>query len=303
MTTRKLSGTTWSVIGALAVCLLGWNASAARAHGDEDHGKEGSTNSYSKQLLKQVGIDQKKLNNQVPVNLIFRDETGKQVRLGSYMGDKPTMVLMLSYACTQLCAAELEALVYTLKDLSFTPGKEFNLLVASIDPQETTAMARGNKDAFMEKYDRPAAADGVHFLTGDQESITALTKATGYRYVYDKVWKQWVHPSAVVMLTPDGKVGRYFLKLDYSPRDLRYGLIESSASRIGSPVDYFVLSCGVHYSNGKYTFAVEKLMRAAGVLTLLVMAGAIVGMVRRDKNSGLAAPEISTGEAIPPKSA
>ncbi|HEX8236446.1 MAG TPA: SCO family protein [Abditibacteriaceae bacterium] len=303
MSTRKLSGIRRNAIAALAVCLLGWSASVARAHGDEDHGKEGQTNSYSDKLLKQVRIDQGKLNSQVPVNLMFRDETGKEVRLGSYLGDKPAMVLMLSYACTQLCAAELEALVYTLKELKFTPGKEFNLLVASIDPQETVAMARGNKDAFMEKYQRPAAAAGVHFLTGDAASIKELTAATGYHYVYDKVWKQWIHPSAVVMLTPDGKVGRYFLKLDYSPRDLRYGLIESSASRIGSPVDYFVLSCGVHYSNGKYTFAVEKLLRAAGVLTLLVLAVGIVGMMRRDKNQGLAVPEISTGEATPLKSA
>jgi protein SCO1/2 len=298
-----MSGTRWTSIAALAVCLLGWTASVVRAHGDATEGKDDHTNDYSKKLLKQVGIDQTKLNSQVPVNLTFRDESGKEVRLGQYLGDKPAMVLMLSYACTQLCAAELEALVYTLKDLSFTPGKEFNLLVASIDPAETTAMANGNKEAFMKKYERPAAADGVHFLTGSQESITALTAATGYRYVYDKVWKQWVHPSAVVMLTPDGKVGRYFLKLDYSPRDLRYGLIESSASRIGSPVDYFVLSCGVHYSNGKYTFAVEKLMRAAGALTILVMALAIVGMMRREKKQGPPAPDIIAGDSTPLKSA
>ncbi len=298
MSTRKLSGTRWTVFAALAMCLLGWNTSVARAHGDEKHDKDNPTNDYSKKLLKQVGIDQK-LDEQVPVNLTFRDESGKEVRLGQYLGDKPAMVLMLSYACTQLCTAELEALVYTLKDLSFTPGKEFNLLVVGIDPAETPAMAKGNKDEFMKKYERPAAASGVHFLTGDESSIKALTASTGYRYVYDKVWKQWIHPSAVVMLTPEGKVARYFLKLDYSPRDLRYGLIESSASRIGSPVDYFVLSCGVHYSNGKYTFAVEKLMRAAGALTILILAVGIVGMMRREKYRNPSSPEITAGD-VPP---
>jgi protein SCO1/2 len=233
-------------------------------------------------LLKQVRLEQK-LDAQVPLDLTFRDDTGKTVELGQFFGKKPVMINLIQYRCTMLCSEEMKILAESLKQMKFNIGDQFNVVTVSIDPRETSALAAAYKHGYVAEYGRPGAVEGWHFLTGDKANIDCLADAIGYHYVYDARTNQFAHPDGVIVLTPHGKVARYFFRLNYDPRDLRFGLVEASQGRIGTPIDALALLC-YHYSpvTGKYGLALMKLLRLAALATVLVLVTCIAAMKRKD---------------------
>lgn len=232
--------------------------------------------------LKHVGIDQK-LNSQLPLSLQFKDETGKTVKLGDYFGKRPVILAPVYYECPMLCTQILNGLVRSLKAVTFNPGQEFEVVVFSFDARDTTALAAAKKDAYLKRYDRPGTADGWHFLTGGPDEIKALTAALGFRYVWDAHTSQFAHASGVMLITPEGRVSKYFYGIDYASKDVRLGLIEAAQNKIGTPVDQLLLFC-YHWdpSTGKYTATVMNLIRVAGGATIVFLGGFVIIMLRRD---------------------
>jgi protein SCO1/2 len=234
--------------------------------------------------LQDVRIEQK-LDQQLPLDLVFRDESGQSVKLGQYFGQKPVVLALVYYDCPMLCTQVLNGMVTSFRVLPFQMGKEFEVVTVSFDPRETSALASSKKQVYVnylpEKM-HAAANAGWHFLTGDQQSIAQLTDAVGFRYHYDEATKQFAHSSAIMVATPQGKLSHYFYGINYSARDLRLGLIESSENRIGSPADQLLLYC-YHYdpATGKYGAAVMKIMRIAGVLTVLSIITMLLAMKAR----------------------
>lgn len=228
--------------------------------------------------LRDVRIEQK-LDQQLPLDLEFRDESGQPVKLGQFFGQKPVVLAFVYYDCPMLCTQVLNGMVTSFRVLPFQIGKEFDVVTVSFDPRETNTLAAAKKQVYLnylpEKM-RAGTNSGWHFLTGDQASISQLTEAAGFHYRYDEATKQFAHASGIMVTTPQGKLSRYFYGVDYPARDLRLGLIESSQNKIGSPVDQLLLYC-YHYdpATGKYGAAVMKIMRIAGVVTLL----AIIAMI------------------------
>jgi cytochrome c oxidase subunit 2 len=211
-----------------------------------------------------IGFDQR-LDEQAPLDIAFRDESGKTVRLGDYFNRKPVILALVYYQCPTLCNQVLNGLAGGLKALSFIAGKEFEVVVVSINPRETSELAAAKKEG----YGRAGAA-GWHFLTGDPKPIDALARAVGFRYAYDSMLNQYAHASGVVILTPKGRVARYFYGVEYAPRDLRFGLIEAAEERIGTPVDQVLLLCYQYDpKTGKYGAAVMKSLRLGGVVTVI----------------------------------
>jgi protein SCO1/2 len=233
-------------------------------------------------LLRDVGIDQR-LNEQVPLDLRFRDEAGRTVRLGDYFGRKPVILALVYYECPMLCTEVLNGLVGSLKVLSFDVGNQFTVVTVSFNPRETPALAAAKKAAYLGRYARPGAAGGWHFLTGEEPSIAALTRAVGFHYTYDPKTNQYAHAAGIMVLTPQGKISRYFYGIEYAPRDLRLGLVEASANKIGSPIDQLLLFC-YHYDPaiGKYSAIVMNFVRLGGVITMLALGTLILVLLRRD---------------------
>jgi len=238
-------------------------------------------NAETPRILQGVGFDQR-LNEQVPLDLTFTDDTGHSVKLGDYFGDKPVILALVYYQCPRLCTLVLNGLVQGMLEMPFTAGKEFEVVTVTFDPRETWELAASKKEAYLQRYGRPGAASGWHFLTGDEEQIHRLTDAVGFRYRFDEMQKQFVHASGIMILTPQGKLSRYFYDVRYSGRDLRLGLIEASHNKIGSPVDQILLYC-FHYDPtlGKYSASVMAFVRAGGVVTMLSIAGFVVVLARR----------------------
>jgi protein SCO1/2 len=232
--------------------------------------------------LRQVGIDQK-LNNQVPLDLTFVDENGQTVKLGQYFGQKPVILSLVYYDCPMLCTQVLNGLAGSLKALKFDVGKEFEVVTVSFDPREKPELAREKKEGYMARYGRPNAAAGWHFLTGDEASIKALAESVGFRFAWDDETKQFAHASGIMVLTPEGKVSRYFYGIEYAPRDMQLGLVEASSNKIGSPVDQILLYC-YHYDpqTGKYGFAIMNAMRVLGFATFIGLALLIFILKRRE---------------------
>jgi protein SCO1/2 len=235
----------------------------------------------SDDVLKQVGIEQR-LNNQVPLDLGFRDESGREVRLGDYFrNDKPVLLTLVYYECPMLCNQVLNGVVGTLGAVTFTPGKEFEVVTVSFDPREGPELAAKKKETYLKRYRRENAGLGWHFLTGDKASIDALAESVGFRYVWDEESKQFAHASAIMVLTPQGRLSHYFYGVEYSPKDLRLALVEASEGRIGSPVDALILYC-YHYDPATGKFApVMAVLRVAGVLTVIALAALIYYLSRR----------------------
>jgi protein SCO1 len=233
--------------------------------------------------LREVGFDQK-LNAQVPLDLVFRDETGQTVRLGDYFHGKPVILVPGYFRCPMLCGQVQNGLIRALLDLQFDVGKDFYVLTVSFDPRETPEMAAAKKQTYLERYGRPGSADGWHFLTGADGEIKRLTDAVGFRYRYDAKHDQYAHAGGIVLLTPTGKVSRYFYDVRFSPRDLRLGLVEASENRIGSLADQVLLFC-FHYDpeEGRYGPAVMRLVRLGGVLTMLSIAIFMVVLWRKER--------------------
>jgi protein SCO1 len=223
-------------------------------------------------ILREVGIDQR-LSERLPLDLPFRDEEGRDVRLGEYFGRRPVVLALVYYECPMLCTQVLNGLVRALTVLSFDVGREFDVVAVSFDPTEGPGLARAKKQSYLERYGRPGTAAGWHFLTGVPESIDRLTKAVGFRYVYDRKRDQFAHGAAITILTPSGLISRYFYGIEYAPRDLRLGLVEASANRMGSIADQILLLC-YHYdpSTGRYGFVALTLVRIGGILTIAAFA-------------------------------
>jgi protein SCO1 len=231
--------------------------------------------------LRQVRIDQK-LNQQVPLDLIFRDENGQAVRLGQYFGQKPVILSFVYYDCPMLCTQVLNGLTGSLKALAFDVGREFEVVTVSFDPREGPELARQKKDGYVARYGRESAKNGWHFLTGDEASIKALTEAAGFYFAWDEETKQFAHASGIMILTPEGRLSRYFYGIEYAPKDVRLGLVEASDNKIGSPVDQILLYC-YHYDpqTGKYGFAIMNAIRVLGFATFFGLALLIFFLKRR----------------------
>lgn len=231
--------------------------------------------------LKNVAIEQK-LNQQVPLDLVFRDETGKQVKLGDYFGSKPVILSLVYFRCPMLCPELLSGLEGSLKALTFDIGKDFDVVTVSFDPKDTPADATEKKADLIKRYHRPGAAAGWHFLTGSQASITALTQAVGFSYDYDAKSGQFAHSTAIMILTPKGKIAQYYYGVDFPPRDVRLGLVQASQEKIGTLVDQVLLYC-FHYdpTAGRYGAIISHILQLAGGVTVLSLGAALLILFRR----------------------
>jgi protein SCO1/2 len=232
------------------------------------------------ELLKQVGIDQK-LNQSIPLNLTFRDENGAPVQLAQFFGQKPVVLTLVYYNCPNLCTQVLNGVESGLKELPMDIGKQFDVVTVSIDPTESHVMAKVKQEMYVGMYGRPGAAQGWHFLTGDEPQIKQLADAVGFRYAYDPDTKQFAHYSGIMLLTPEGKISRYFYGIQYPSRDLRLGLVEASEGKIGTPADQILLFC-YHYDpkTGKYGLLISHIIQAGGALTVLILGIAMLILFR-----------------------
>ncbi len=228
---------------------------------------------YTPPQLKGVGFDQR-LNQQVPLDTVFTDETGKQVQLGDYFGSKPVILVLAYYQCPRLCTLVLNGVVEGMLDIPLNLGKDFNVVTVSFDPRENWQLAASKKESYLRRYGRPGGEAGWHFLTGKEDQIKRLTNAVGFRYRFDPVQNQYIHASGIMILTPGGKISRYFYGVQYPGRDLRLGLVEASNNKIGSPVDQILLYC-FHYdaSVGRYTASIMNIVRLLGVFTMVAVCG------------------------------
>jgi protein SCO1 len=232
------------------------------------------------QVLENVGIDQK-LNDEIPLDLKFRDESGRVVPLSTYFGDKPVILSLVYFTCPMLCPMVEHGLLDALKGMSFDVGKQFTVLTVSFDPHDTPQMAQEKEATYLGLYGRKGAAQGWHWLTGDQASITALTRAVGFRYNYMPGTGQYAHATAIVVLTPQGKVSRYFYGIQYPAGGLRLALVEASHDRIGSPVDALLLFCCAYDpATGKYGLLVSRLLMIGGGMTIVTL-GTLFFMLSR----------------------
>jgi protein SCO1/2 len=233
-------------------------------------------------ILKNVRFDQR-LDQQLPLDTVFKDEDGRVVTLGEYFGQKPVVLAFAYYECPMLCTQVLNGLASALTVLAESVSKDFEVVVLSFDSRETPALAAGKKKAYVDRYGRPGTESGWHFLTGDDASIRRVTDAAGFHYVWDDNTQQFAHASGIVVATPEGRLSRYFFGIEYAPRDLKFALIESSAGRIGSAIDKLVLYC-YHYdpATGSYALVAMNTVRAGGAVTLFALVGFIVLALRRD---------------------
>jgi protein SCO1/2 len=234
--------------------------------------------------LREIGFDQN-LDRQMPLDTPLVDENGHPVRLGDFFGTRPVVLVFAYYDCPMLCTQVINGLASALGVLSLEPGKDFEIVTVSFDPRDTPATATAKKAIYLERYKRPGAAAAWHFLTGSPASISRLTKAAGFRYVWDDRTQQFAHPTGVIVLTPDGRLARYLFGIEYGPRDLRLGLVEASAGKVGTPVDSLLLYC-YHYDpmTGRYGLVIMRALRIAGAATVLALGSFIVVMLRREKH-------------------
>lgn len=253
------------------------------SYGDKE---SGPANDKPPSILNGVGIAQN-LNHQLPLDLTFTDDAGKQVELGSYFGRKPAILALVYYQCPTLCSEELNGLTSALEMVDEVPGRDFNIIVVSIDPTEGTDLAAAKKRSYLRRYGHPETADGWHFMTGTQPNIDALTKAVGFGYVKipgpDGKLTQFAHASSIQIVTPQGKLAQYYMGVEYSPKDIRLGLIESSNNHIGSPVDNILTYC-YHYDPGtnKHSLIIARVVQLGGAMTVILLGGFMWIMFRRD---------------------
>jgi protein SCO1 len=231
--------------------------------------------------LKNVGMRQN-LNQPIPAGLTFTDDLGRSVRLGDYFGNKPIILNLVYFTCPMLCGEVLSGLENSLRMMKFDVGKEFDVITVSFDPHDTPEAAAKKKSEFLRRYKRPGAEQGWHFLVGHQDAIDSLTKAAGFDYGYDPKTRQFAHTAAILILTPEGRIAQYYYGIEYPPKDLRLGLVEAGAGKIGNVVDALLLYC-YHYDpeQGKYSATILRVLRLAGVATMLFIGTFIFVMIRR----------------------
>lgn len=238
--------------------------------------------------LDEVGFNQR-LGETVPLDLIFTDETGHQAKLGAWFGERPVVLALVYYDCPMLCPMILNGLTSALRPLKFDPGDQFEVLVVSFDHRETPEMAAESKATFLERYDRPGTESGWHFLTGDEASIAALAETVGFRFSYMSEVDQFAHAAGIVALTPHGQVARYYYGVEYSPKDVRLGLIEAADNKIGSVVDQVLLYC-FHYdpTTGTYTAVAMNIVRLGAAVTVVLVGLFLFIQLRRERHPAAA---------------
>jgi len=279
----------------MAACALLFAAAASitataqvSSYGDKAAGE--NTGDQLPVVLQKVGVAQH-LNGQLPLDAAFVDETGKPVHLGDYFGSKPAVVSLVYYTCPLLCSEELDGLTSALEMVKLTPGKDFQIVVMSIDPTDTPAEAAKKKAFYLKRYGRPETADGWHFLTGQKPAIDAVTEAVGFGYVQvpgpDGRLTQFAHASSIELATPEGRMAQYYLGVEYSPKDMLLGLIDASGNKIGSPVANILTYC-YHYDpqTNKHSLIVARVVQFGGMVTMAGLGGFIFLMFRRDLNLG-----------------
>jgi protein SCO1 len=244
-------------------------------------------------ILGKIGIDQR-IGQQVPLDLEFVDENGRQVRLGDYFGRRPVILALVYYECPMLCTQVLNGLVTALGVMNFEPGREFDVVAVSFNPKEGPGLAAQKKASYLERYGRPHTAGGWHFLTGSDASIQRLTEAMGFRYAYDEKIGQYAHGAGIEVLTPRGVIAKYFYGIEYSARDIRFGLIQASEEGIGTPIDDVLLFC-YHYdpATGRYGATVLGLVRLGGIATVLGLLTFLAVSLRRERASGAPAVPVN----------
>jgi len=246
---------------------------------------------YSRELQNTIGIDQK-LGEQIPLDLTFTNEAGQSVRIGDYFGDKPIVLTLVYYDCPMLCNQVLTSLLRAMNVLAFGIGTEFDVLTVSVDPGETHDLAAAKRAEYLKNYRGRDGSNGWHFLTGEQDQIERLASAVGFRYEYEEQTDQYIHASGIMVLTPAGKLARYFYGIDYPPRDLRWGLVEAADGAIGSAVDQLLLMC---YSydpmTGKYGVYIRNSLRIGAVATVLALGSFVVVMLRRERRGDFQQPQ------------
>jgi len=224
-----------------------------------------------------------KMDAQIPLDLTFRSAADQPVRIGDYFAARPVILVIGYYNCPNLCDMVRQGLVDSLRTLSFDAGKDFNVVAVSIDPAETPKNSTDAENQFIVSYGRDRSEKGIDFLTGSQDSIKQLAQAVGFEYAYDDSIKQFAHPSGIIVLTPQGRISRYFYGIQFAPNDLRLGLVEASANKIGTVVDQVLLRC-YHYdpSTGKYNLIILDALQWAGLATVVALAFFIYRLYRRD---------------------
>ncbi|MGH7176033.1 MAG: SCO family protein [Tepidisphaeraceae bacterium] len=262
-------------LAACALCLAGANPPA-------------QIDNLRPTALDGVGIDQK-LDAQVPLDLVFRDEQGRDVRIGDLMTGRPVVLALVYYQCPMLCTLVLNDMTRAMNAIPLTVGKDFDVITVSFDARETPKLARDKKIQYVRAYNRHESAAAWHFLTGEESSIRALTDAVGFRYAWDEKSQQFAHPSGMIILTPQGRVSRYFFGLTYEPKDVRLSLVEASNNKIGTLTDKLLLFC-FHYdpATGRYSLAVLRTVQVGGVATLAALATVVGLMIRKDRRSRIA---------------
>jgi protein SCO1 len=241
----------------------------------------GSVSTGLPKALKSVGIDQR-LNEQIPLDAVFKDEQGREVRLGQFFNGKPVVLSLVYYACPMLCNQVMNGELGSFRQISFNMGEQYEVVTVSFDPRETPDLAAAKKTTYVKAYNRPGAEASWHFLTGDEANIRRLTEAVGFRYTWDDQTKQFAHASGIMVLTPEGKLARYFYGIEYPARDLRLGLVEASQNKIGTPVDALMLYC-YHYdpATGKYGAVIMNIVRLAGGLSVVLIVGLLLVLRKR----------------------
>ena len=281
-----------SVVAAMLLCPAMLAPSLPAQVSSYGEKQVGQRNDKPPDILNGVGIAQR-LNQQLPLGLTFTEDAGKQVQLSNYFGKsaagggRPSILALVYYQCPSLCSEELNGLTGALQMVNFVPGRDFDVLVISIDPSEGTDLAAAKKRSYLKRYGHPETADGWHFMTGNQANIDALTKAVGFGYVKipgpDGKLNQFAHASSIQIVTPQGKLAQYYMGVEYSPKDLRLGLVEASANHIGSPVDNILTYC-YHYdpTTNKHSLIVARVVQLGGFLTVVLLGGFMLVMFRRD---------------------
>jgi len=246
----------------------------------------------AEEVVREIGFDQR-LGAQVPLDLVFRDESGASVRLDDLVGPRPVVLTLVYYECPMLCSQVLNGLVRCLRAVDFAPGEDFDLVTVSIDPGETSGLAARKQRSYAAEYGAAGAAGSWRFLVGDESSIRALADAVGFRYLYDEASGEYAHASGFVVLTPEGRASRYFYGIEFPSRDLRLALVEASQGRIGSIVDQVLLLC-FHYdpATGRYGFAILTVLRALGALTVVAIAGFALRMLLKERRAARAGGRI-----------
>lgn len=272
-----------SIAGAFALLLA---TAAASAQAVPSGTSPAAQNRPS--VLQNVGFEPQ-LNAQMPLDLAFRDETGRNVQLRDYFTQKPVLLALVYYGCPMLCDQTEQGVVGALRMLSFNPGRDYEVVFVSFDPRESPDMAAQKKELAMTHFRRPETAAGWHFLTGSKESVEAITKGANFRYSFDEKSSLFAHAAGIMLLTPDGRISRYFYGVEYPARDVRLGLVDASAGKIGTPVDRALLFCYRYDpTSARYSASVLKIIRLGGVLTILALVAGMLIFRRRDRDTAAA---------------